>query len=76
LTTAEAYLGRRSNPNVHIALDSQVNNLHQGTNTLSIKGFFVIVSIATLGHFSECRILFIVKLNVIMPNVVIPSELE
>jgi hypothetical protein len=38
--------------------------------TLGIKGLFVKFSVATLCHYAECRVSFIVMLNVAMLNVV------
>jgi hypothetical protein len=38
--------------------------------TLSIKAYFVTLSITTICHYAECRDLFIVTLSVIMLNVV------
>jgi hypothetical protein len=41
--------------------------------TLSIKGLFVTLSIATLYYYAECHNLFIVMLNGIMPSVILQS---
>jgi hypothetical protein len=56
----------------------------QGTTTLSkiafsimtfvTRGYFTTLSITKLYHYAECRVLFVVMLNVVMLSVVAPKE--
>jgi hypothetical protein len=39
--------------------------------TLIIKGLFATFSITTLCHYAECRVIFIVMLNVILLTVIL-----
>jgi len=41
----------------------------KGATTISLNGLYATLNIAALYHYAECRILFIVILNIILVSV-------